>query len=163
MPSMALSTYEISRLDNMAHNQRKLKFLGLALEPAAHPKQVRRRVAPEIVTARRASERRSEASPVRYDTLHLFGRDLAEWPLQGVRRSHTLLVVRLVLRGQTGACSKMVAPWSRPKHTTDRETPRVCASLGQSRRLETGQQAREAQPAGQHPCTGSVTTPLVWV
>mgnify|MGYP004178579349 CR=1 FL=1 len=101
---MALSTYELSRLDNMAQNQRKLTCLGLVQAPAAHPKQARRRAAaaPELVTARRASERRSEASPRRYDTLHLFGRDVAEWPLPGVRRSHTLLLVRLVLRGHEG-------------------------------------------------------------
>lgn len=101
---MALSTYELSRLDNMAQNQRKLTCLGLVQEPAAHPKQARRRAAaaPELVTARRASERRSEASPRRYDTLHLFGHNVAEWPLPGVRRSHTLLVVRLVLRGHEG-------------------------------------------------------------
>ena len=100
---MTLSTYELSRLDNMAQNQRKLTCLGLVKAPVAHPKQPRRRApAPELVTARRASERRSEASPRRYDTLHLFGRDVAEWPLPGVRRSHTLLLVRLVLRGHEG-------------------------------------------------------------
>ena len=101
---MALSTYELSRLDNMAQNQRKLTCLGLVQAPAAHPKQARRRAAaaPELVTARRASERRSEASPRRYDTLHLFGHNVAEWPLPGVRRSHTLLVVRVVLRGHEG-------------------------------------------------------------
>lgn len=101
---MALSTYELSRLDNMAQNQRKLTCLGLVQAPAAHPKQARRRAAaaPELVTARRASERRSEASPRRYDTLHLFGHNVAEWPLPGVRRSHTLLVVRLVLQGHEG-------------------------------------------------------------
>ena len=101
---MALSTYELSRLDNMAQNQRKLTCLGLVQAPAAHPKQARRRAAaaPELATARRASERRSEASPRRYDTLHLFGHNVAEWPLPGVRRSHTLLLVRLVLRGHEG-------------------------------------------------------------
>ena len=100
---MTLSTYELSRLDNMAQNQRKLTCLGLVKMPVAHPKQPRRRAAaPELVTARRSSERRSEASPRRYDTLHLFGRDVAEWPLPGVRRSHTLLLVRLALRGHEG-------------------------------------------------------------
>ena len=94
----ALSTYELSRLDNMAQNRRKLTCLGLVREPAAHKKQARRRAAaPEAAT--RASVRRTEAPPRRYDTLHLFGRDVAEWPLPGVQRSHTLLVVRLVVRG----------------------------------------------------------------
>lgn len=102
-PMAALSTYELSRLDNMAQNQRKLTCLGLVQAPAVHPKQARRRAAtPELITARRASGRRSEASLRRYDTLHLFGRDVAEWPLPGVRRSHTLLLLRLVLRGHEG-------------------------------------------------------------
>ena len=135
--TMTLSSYELSRLDNMAQNQRKLKVLGLMQEPAAQPQQAkRRRAAPELVTVRRASERRSEASPRRYDTLHLFGRDVAEWPLPGVRRTHTLLVVRLVLRGQARVCplstSRLAAPRSQRQwlHRSEAETPHEDGPVG---------------------------------
>ena len=97
--SMSLSAYELSRLDNMAQNARALEALGLVRE--ARQTQTRRRAqAPKPTTQRRSSERRGDASLRRYDTMHLFGHDAAAWPLPGVRRSHSLLVVRLALRGQ---------------------------------------------------------------
>ena len=184
-PMAALSTYELSRLDNMAQNQRKLTCLGLVQAPAVHPKQARRRAAtPELITARRASGRRSEASLRRYDTLHLFGRDVAEWPLPGVRRSHTLLLVRLVLRGHegqsraspsrlagaagaaagtagaaAGTAAGATAPRSHRLHQVEAEPPHEdlpagCAE-GPASGPSQGQQARVAAPPA--------IAPVVWV
>ena len=148
---MTLSTYELSRLDNMAQNQRKLTCLGLVKAPVAHPKQPRRRAAaPELVTARRASERRSEASPRRYDTLHLFGRDVAEWPLPGVRRSHTLLLVRLVLRGHEGQArlSRLAAAAGVTAGAAARQALQLAQQESQEPQEPQAQQARQQAAQG---------------
>ena len=99
-----LSAYERARLATIGANQLVLQSLGLD-RPLGVTTTKRRRPAaasePATASRRRATHRRSAASPRRYDTLHLFGHDVAAWPLEGVSAEHKrpLLYVRLVLRG----------------------------------------------------------------
>ena len=99
-----LSAYERARLATIGANQLVLQSLGLDRPLGATTTKRRRPAAasePATASRRRATHRRSAASPRRYDTLHLFGHDVAAWPLEGVSAEHKrpLLYVRLVLRG----------------------------------------------------------------